>query len=173
MLMPVNCYIYSELFSSKINFALFKVNGWKCYFLNVTKFLISWSNKPNTLHTFFNYWIFTSKFHGKQRWILKLQWNLLIPDILYSRHLSTTDTFLGSGWNDGQTLITKPPCSGHLIANTSNIRHVMQEICIYFTLDNVLQFHLSFLWSLLFYFLASLMAFSGPWKWRDCKFIGI
>ena len=44
----------------------------------------------------------------------------------------------------------------------SNVRHLLQEMCIHFTFDNVLQFRLSFLQSLLFYFLASLMAFSGP-----------
>ena len=37
-------------------------------------------------------------------------------DILYSGHLSTTDTFLRDGLNDGQTLITKPLCSGRFIA---------------------------------------------------------
>ena len=57
--------------------------------------------------------------------------------------------------------------------NTFNIRHFLQEICIHFTLDNVLQFRLRFLWSLLLYFLASLMAFSGPWKSRDCKFAAV
>ena len=39
---------------------------------------------------------------------------------------------------------------------------------IHFTLENVLQFRLSFFfWSLFFYFLASLMTFSGPWKWKS------
>ena len=46
-------------------------------------------------------------------------------------------------------------------------------MCMHFTLENVLQFRLTFLWSLLFYFLCSLMAFSGPWICRDCKFVGI
>ena len=57
--------------------------------------------------------------------------------------------------------------------DTSNIRHFLQEIGIYFTLDSVLHFHLKFLWSLLFYFLASLMDFSVPWKCRDCKFVAV
>ena len=39
-------------------------------------------------------------------------------------------------------------------------------MCIHFTFENVLQPCLSFLRSLLFYFLASLMAFSVPWKCR-------
>ena len=30
-----------------------------------------------------------------------------------------TDIFLGNGWNEAQTLISKPLCSGHFIANTS------------------------------------------------------
>ena len=86
-------------------------------------------------------------------------------------------------------LITKPLCSGHFITDTSlsqltlpprtellimnmfNTRHVLQEICIHFTLENVLQFRLRFLWSLSLYFSASLMAFSAPWKCRDCKFV--
>ena len=87
---------------------------------------------------------------------------------------------------------SKPLCSGHFIADTSlsqltlpprtelfimdmlsNIRNFLQEICILFTLDNILQFDLRFLWSLLFYFLASLIAFSGPWKCRDCKFVAV
>ena len=87
---------------------------------------------------------------------------------------------------------SKPLCSGHFIADTSlsqltlpprtelfimdtlsNIRNFLQEIWILFTLDNILQFDLRFLWSLLFYFLASLIAFSGPWKCRDCKFVAV
>ena len=44
----------------------------------------------------------------------------------------------------------------------SNIRHFLQEMCMHFTFDNALQFRLSFFRSLLFYFLASLMAFLGP-----------
>ena len=46
------------------------------------------------------------------------QWNLFMADILYSGHLSTTDTFLRNRWNDSQTLITQPPCSAHFIADT-------------------------------------------------------
>ena len=53
------------------------------------------------------------------------------------------------------------------------MRHFLQKMCMHITLDNVLQFCLSFLRSLLFYFLTSLMAFSGPWKCRNCKFVGI
>ena len=49
---------------------------------------------------------------------LQIQWNLLIADILSSGHLSTANTFLGNGWNPGQTLITKPLCSRHFIADT-------------------------------------------------------
>ena len=48
-----------------------------------------------------------------------IQWNLLIVDILYSRNLSTMDTFLRNGWNDGHILISKPQCSRHFIADTS------------------------------------------------------
>ena len=51
--------------------------------------------------------------------VLPIKPTLLIADILYSEHLSTTDTFLKNGWNDGQTLITKPPRSGNFIADTS------------------------------------------------------
>ena len=58
--------------------------------------------------------------------------------------------------------LTLPPRTDLSIAGTSNIRRFLQEICIHFTLDNVLQFRLSFLRSLLFYFLATLMAFSVP-----------
>ena len=49
----------------------------------------------------------------------QVQWNLFIADILYSGHLSTVDTFLRNGWNPCETLITKPLCSGHFIADTS------------------------------------------------------
>ena len=69
--------------------------------------------------------------------------------------------------------LTLPPRTNLSIADKSNIRHFLQEMCIHFTLENVLQFHLAFLWSLLFYFLGSLIAFSGPWICRDCKFVGI
>ena len=85
---------------------------------------------------------------------------------LYSEHLSIVDIIFRSQ-------LTLPPRTDLSIADTSNIRHFLQEICIHFTLDNVLQFRLSFLRSLLFYFLATLMAFSVPWKCRDCKFVGI
>ena len=111
--------------------------------------------------------------------------------ILYSRHLSTTNTFLRNGWNDAETLITKPLCSRHFITDTSlsqltlpprtelwiinlfNIRHFLQEICMHFIFDNVLHFCLRFLWSLLLCFFVSLMAFSGPLKFRDCKFVAV
>ena len=59
-------------------------------------------------------------------------------------------------------IIKLPPRTDLLIADTSNIRYLFQEICIRFTSDNVLQFRLSFPQSSLLYFLASLMAFSGP-----------
>ena len=48
-----------------------------------------------------------------------VKWNLFIAYIRYSGHLFTTDTFLRNGWNDDQTLIVKPLCSGHFIAGTS------------------------------------------------------
>ena len=48
--------------------------------------------------------------------------------------------------------LTLPPRTDLSIADTSSIRHFLQEICIHFTLGNVLQFCLSFLQSLLFYF---------------------
>ena len=70
-------------------------------------------------------------------------------------------------------LLTLPLRTDLSIEDLPNIRHFFQELCIHFTLGNVLQFHFSFLQSLLFYFLASLSAFSGPWKCRDCKFVGI
>ena len=103
---------------------------------------------------------------------LSLQWNLLTVDILCSGHLSTADFFLRNGWNDGQTLTTKPLCSGNFIVSTSlqwtsllcPKSHYPQEMCTRFTFDNVLQFRLSFLRSLLFHFLASLIDFSDPWK---------
>ena len=85
---------------------------------------------------------------------------------LYSGHLSIVDIIFSSQ-------LKLPPRTNLSIADTSNIRHFLQELCIHFTLDNVLQFCLSSLRSLLFYFLASLMAFSGPWKCRDYKFVGI
>ena len=85
---------------------------------------------------------------------------------LYSEHLSIVDIIF-------RFQLTLQPRTNLLIADTSNIRHFLQEICIHFTFDNVLQFRLSSLQSLLFYFLASLMAFSGPWKCRDCKFVRI
>ena len=69
--------------------------------------------------------------------------------------------------------LTLPPGANLSIADMFNIRHLLQEICIHFTMDYVLQFHLSFLWSLSFYFLAILMAFSGPGKCRDCEIVGI
>ena len=63
-----------------------------------------------------------------------------------------------------------PPITDLSIADTSNIRLFLQEICVHFTLDNVLQFRLSSLW---FYLSGSLMGFSGPWNSRDRKFVGI
>ena len=51
--------------------------------------------------------------------VLPINPTLLIADILYSEHLSTTGTFLRNGWNDGQTLLTKPPRSGNFTADTS------------------------------------------------------
>ena len=64
---------------------------------------------------------------------------------LYSEHLSIVDIIFRSQ-------LTLHPRTDLSIAGTSNIRHVLQEICIRFTLGNVLQFSLSFLRSLLFYF---------------------
>ena len=69
--------------------------------------------------------------------------------------------------------LTLSPRTDLLIGDTSNIMHFMQKVCIHFTLDNVLQFCLSSLRSLLFYVLGTLMVFSGPWKCRDCKLVGI
>ena len=56
--------------------------------------------------------------------------------------------------------LTLPPTTELSIINTFNRRYFLQETCMHFTLDNVLQFRLSFLRSLLFYFLTSLMVFS-------------
>ena len=42
-----------------------------------------------------------------------------IANILYSEDLSTRDNFLRNGWNDGQTLITKPLYSKHFMVDTS------------------------------------------------------
>ena len=114
--------------------------------------------------------------------VLPINPTLLIADILYSEHLSTTGTFLRNGWNDGQTLITKPARSGNFsiediifrsqltlpprtdlsMADTYNIRLFLQEICIHFNLDSVLQFRLSLFDLYYFTFLASLMVFSVP-----------
>ena len=69
--------------------------------------------------------------------------------------------------------LTLSPGTDLLIGDTSNIMHFLQKNCMHFTLDNVLQFCLSSLWSLLFYVLGSLMVFSGSWKCRDCKLVGI
>ena len=43
----------------------------------------------------------------------------------YSGQLSTADTFLENGWNSSQTLITKPLCNGHFIADTSIIADII------------------------------------------------
>ena len=83
---------------------------------------------------------------------------------LYSRHLSIVGIIFRSQLS--------LPLIVDLIVDTSNIRLFLQEICIHFTLDNGLQFCLRFPGSLLFHFLASLMAFSGPWEFRNCKFVG-
>ena len=83
---------------------------------------------------------------------------------LYSGLLSIADVIFGS------QLILHPTI-GLSIADTSNIRLLLQEI--HFPSDNVLQFRSSFLRYLLSYFLASLMAFSGPSKFRNCKSVGI
>ena len=85
---------------------------------------------------------------------------------LYSGHLFIVDIIFRSE-------LTLPPRTYLSIADTSNIMHFLQNICIHFTLENVLQFLLSFLRSVLFYFFASSMAFSGPLKCRDCKLVGI
>ena len=85
---------------------------------------------------------------------------------LYSGDLSIVDIIFSSQ-------LTSLPRTDLSIADTANIRLLLQEICIHFTLGNVLQFRLSFLRYLLFYLLASLMAFSGLSKCRNCKFVGI
>ena len=77
---------------------------------------------------------------------------------------------MGIPFRSQLTLIPRTDLS---IADASNIWHFLKNICIHFSLDNVLQFRLSFLRSLLFYFSAILMAFSGPWKCRGFKFVGI
>ena len=84
----------------------------------------------------------------------------------YNGHLFIVDIIFRS-----QLIL--PPRNYPSIADTSSIMHFLQDICMQFTLENVLQFLLSFLRSLLFYFFASLMAFSGPLKCRHCKFVGI
>ena len=104
------------------------------------------------------------------------------------RHLSTMNTFLRNVWNDGQTLIRKPLCSGPLsIADTifkskltltprtdlskagmPNNRPYKTFLVVHvhtFYFRQCLEFYI-----LLFYFWASLIAFSGPQK---LKFAGI
>ena len=91
---------------------------------------------------------------------------------LYSGPFSIVDIIFRS-----QLTLPPPPplrpITDLSIADTSNIRHFLQEICIYFTLDNVLHFCLVFFDICYFTFFVSLMAFSVPWKCRDCKFAGI
>ena len=107
-----------------------------------------------------------------------MQWNLLIADILYSGHLSTTVTFLRNViWPSNfhsktsmqwtlyirylsiadiifRSQSTLPPRTDSI---TGHIRHLLFHfICVHFTLDSALHFRLSFLRSFLFYFLASL-----------------
>ena len=152
-------------------------------FISISLQLQHWKNKDNDILC--------------QLCFLSLQWNLHTPDIPYRGHLCTTDFLFRKGWNNTQTLVTKPIHNGHFIANTStvditfrsqitllprtdfsiadtsNVRHFLQEMYIHFTFDNVLQFRLSFLGPLLFYFLASLMSFSVPWKCRDFQSVFI
>ena len=64
---------------------------------------------------------------------------------LYSRHLYIVGIILRSQR-------TSPSRTDLSIAVSSNIRYFLQEICIHFTQDNVLQSRLSFLQFLLFYF---------------------
>ena len=62
---------------------------------------------------------FSNFFKPSWTTLMKPWWNLLIVDDLYSGHLSKRDTFLRNRWNDDQTFITKPLCSGHFIEETS------------------------------------------------------
>ena len=81
---------------------------------------------------------------------------------LYSGHLSIVDiTF--------RLQLTLPPRTDLSIADTSNIRHFLQEICIHFTLDNVLQFRLSFLRSFLFYFFSQFSDLFIPIKMQGLQ----
>ena len=79
---------------------------------------------------------------------------------LYSGHPSIVDIIFGSQLN-------LPSRTDLSIADTSNIRHFLQEICIHFTLDNVLQFRLSFLQSLLFYFFSQFNGLFSSMKMQE------
>ena len=57
-------------------------------------------------------------------WVGETQWNLFIAGIFYCRQLSTTNTFLRNGWNDIQTLMTKPPWS-----RDRNVDTIMEIFC--------------------------------------------
>ena len=116
-------------------------------------------------------------------WVWELQCNLFIAGMFYRRHLSTTNNFLRIVWNDGQTLTTKPLCSGHLsisgiifkselllppstdlsIAGTSHNRPYKTFLVIHF---HTIYFRQCFrlLHFFVFFFWASLIAFSGPQK---------
>ena len=77
---------------------------------------------------------------------------------LYSGHLSTVDIIFRSQ-------LTLAPRTDLSIAD--NIRHFLQEICIHFTLDNVLEFRLSVLRSLLFYFFSQFNGLFSSMKMQE------
>ena len=125
-----------------------------------------------------------------QLYLLSLQWKLLTVDASFIADTSLQRTFFWgtdemalklSKWNlyVADTLWRTDLYGGHQIilppttdTDTSYMRHFLQEMCIHFTFDNILQLCLSFLW-FLFYFLASLMACSGPRKCRDFQSVFI
>ena len=83
----------------------------------ITKITYSELNLKFNLEIDAWYWNWSSNL--KLRLDIKIQWNLLLVNIIYSGHLFTTDTFLRNGMNEGQTLITRPLCRGHIKVNTS------------------------------------------------------
>ena len=92
----------------------------------------------------------------------KVQWNFLIAEILYIGDLSATATFLRNGWNAVYISYYTPELTSlqQTLPITAHITHFLREVCKNFASENVLQFRLLFLRSLLFYFLANLMTFS-------------
>ena len=76
---------------------------------------------------------------------------------LYSGQFSILDIIFRSQ-------LTLPTRTDLPMADTSNIRQFLEEICIHFTLDNVLHFRLSFLRYLLFYFFSKFNGFFSSMK---------